>query len=155
MDRDEIEFDLRFGVRVLERHVAMWSRLDVATSAVSFLAGTAAFAAIVAQHAWLALFIGALLAVAQAIQLILRPMEKGAIAKLELAMWRKGQAAALSQPVDQAANTVRQLRANSQVEDPTWLRFLAFNDLIDEMGLDRAYRKPVSTVGRLGDALLN
>lgn len=138
----ELLFDFRYGERVLERQLAFWRSLDNTSSAINLLSGTAAFAAILGQHAWLSLGIGLLLALTQVVQLVLKPAQHVGQIQPELAEWRKVSAKAQLQDDEGARLLLVALRAKAQVQDMETMRRLAFNDVLAEQDYDQsaAYR---------------
>lgn len=72
-ERDSLNFEIRYAERVMRLQARLWRRIDISGKLLSLLGGSAAFAALGANHRYAALAGGIVLAAAQAFDLIVRP----------------------------------------------------------------------------------
>lgn len=78
MTRHETLFSLRYAIRVLERHGALWARLNGVVRLAALLAGSAAIAALSAQSGTLVVVFGVAFALMQGIEFALDPAGRAA-----------------------------------------------------------------------------
>jgi hypothetical protein len=149
MARYDTLFSLRYAVRVLERHARLWRRLDGLIRFSALLAGSGAFAALMAMHAGFAMAAGLVFAVLQAVEFTVRPAELSA---KSLAA-RKGYADLLADQGrlsdDALAAAYERVSANDEVIVPEYLRRLAYNDVAEESGCGAEVMYPVKGWHRL------
>ncbi|HCZ48669.1 MAG TPA: hypothetical protein DCZ11_06660 [Gammaproteobacteria bacterium] len=130
-------FHLRCAARLLERQCRLMRRVEIAARAISFLSGTAAFAAIVGGRPVLTLLIGLLLACAQAVEFVLRPGERAAryarCARLyERPASRRGELS--DAELAQSLTDAREQDDSDEIES---LRRAAWNDTAAEVGAEK------------------
>jgi hypothetical protein len=137
-NREAALFNIRYAVRVLERHCRLWRRIDGAVRLAALLAGSAAIGALGAQHAGLSMAFGLVFALFQAVEFALRPADVAARALAQ----RKQYAAlfARARTLDDAAlaDAYDELVAADEVIVTESLRHLAYNDVVRERGLDES-----------------
>ncbi len=143
MTRHDTLFSLRYAARVLERHARLWRRIDAAVRLAGLLAGSSAFAALMAESRGFTLVFGVVFAVLQAVEFALRPAEQAA---QSIAQRRPYAAlAARSEAMDDAGLKAAylQLHAEDDVIVPESIRTLAYNDVVLEKGCDPAHLNPL------------
>jgi len=139
MTRFETLFSIRYAVRVLERHARFWRHVDTFVRLCGLMAGSAAFAALVAQYPGGALGFGIVFAVIQAIEYSVRPAAisaESAAAKKPYATLLARQHAYADADLEAA---YQQAVADDDVIVPEFMRALAYNDVTLEKGCDLAY----------------
>lgn len=137
-DRAATLFNLRYAVRVLERHARLWRRIDGAVRLVALLAGSGAIGAIGAENSKIAIALGAVFALFQAIEFALRPAE---IAARSMSQRREyASVFAKERSFDDAtlAEAYADMVAADDIIVSESLRHLAYNDVVLERGLDPA-----------------
>ena len=69
-------FNLRYAIRVLERYAAFWGSIGIAFKTLSILSGTVALSALVGEKSTMAISIGVIFALLQAIEYSLSPSDR-------------------------------------------------------------------------------
>lgn len=134
--RFETLFCLRYAERVLERYARVWRRADAALRVFALLSASAAIWALGAQDQRLAIILGLLFALVQALQHGVGParIEQQALAA------KFGYADLLARERvlsdEQLEDAYRQVAARDNVIVPEYLRRLAYNDVAEERGCD-------------------
>lgn len=142
-DRNDLFFELRYAVRVLELQARYWRRLDVTVRFISFLATTAAFAAIVNSSAKLAVGFGVVLAVFQGIEYVLNPPSRALEAAQSSRLYQDVLASNVHHnDAGSLERAIHAARAKDGVSPFETLRVNAYNDVAQEMGCDRKYLIP-------------
>lgn len=136
--RDAVLFNIRYAVRVLERHVRLWRRIDGAVRLVALLAGSAAIGAVGAENRDLALLLGLAFALFQALEFALRPADVAAQSAAQRKLYAALYARARQSETGALAGAYEALVAEDEVIVPEALRRLAYNDVVRERGLDEA-----------------
>lgn len=136
--RDDTLFALRYAVRVLERHARLWGLIGAACKLVAILSGTVALAALVGTNTPLAVGMGVVFAVLQAVEHAFGPAEQRAKAQAQ----RRDYARLLARQGamdDAAAEAAYQaVVADDDIAVPAALKELAYNDVVREQGLSEA-----------------
>jgi len=142
-------FNLRYAARVLERHARMWRRIDAAVRLAALLAGSGAIGAIGAQNSRLALALGAVFALLQAVEFALRPAGLAARSMAQRKQYASVFARARTTSDEALADAYATLAAEDEVIVPEPLRRLAYNDVVRERGLDESACFPEDRSSRL------
>lgn len=140
MSREEVQFHLRYAVRVLERHERLWARIDTATKMAALLAGSGVVFALGAQSPAFALASGALFAVMQAVEFALRPDARSTAARSSRAAYSAAYVDAREMDDAELARAWARAVKADQVVVSEPLRRLAFNDCVEEFARDPAGR---------------
>lgn len=138
MSRADTAFNLRYAVRVLERQHRYWRNLDALVRLTALLAGSAAIATLAAALPGLALLSGIVFAAMQAVEYGLAPAQRAAEALAARQPYADVLAGAAG--LDDAALEAalqRVIAADTLVVGKA-LRLAAYNDVVDEQGLDPA-----------------
>lgn len=136
--RDDTLFDLRYAVRVLERQARMQGNCMAMVKFSTLLSGSAALAALVANHAAAAITLGLVCATVQALDMALEPTAKQAralAARLNYARVMSHQASMTDAALEVAYQAVV---ADDDVAVSRALQELAYNDVIREQGRDES-----------------
>lgn len=133
--RHQTLFALRYAVRVLERYAAFWRLIGTFFKFASVMSGAGALIAITGANANYAIALGIVFAVLQALDLVLDPSSRHAMALAN----RRDYAGVLAKQAgkDDAAleAAYQDVVHRDEVIVPRSFTLLAFNDVIDEMGL--------------------
>lgn len=131
-------FNLRYAMRVLERHACLWRKASHVLKFLGLLSGTLALASLTADRQAAALWLGVFFAVAQCLDYVLSPAEKSLLSEVQRKrygeVWaRSSQMGAANLAADYAA-----LVAEDAISPSGALRELAYDDVVREQGLDLA-----------------
>lgn len=137
-DRASTLFNIRFAVRVLERHCRLWRRIDGAVRLAALLAGSGAIAALGAQHPGVAIACGAVFALFQAVEFALRPADIAARSMAQRKQYAALYARARAFDDGALADAQADLIAADDIIVTEALRRLAYNDVVRERGLDES-----------------
>lgn len=150
MSRHDTLFALRYAVRVLERHARMWRRIDGLIRFSALLAGSSAFAGLMAANSTTALVAGIVFAVLQSVEFAIRPAEIAA--RSMTAKKPYGDILARQAELDDAQleSAYQRCVAEDDVIVPENLRYLAYNDVVQERGGDPASLYAITRWQRLG-----
>lgn len=150
-DRHTTLFHLRCAARLLERQCRLMRRIEITARAISFLSGTAAFAAIVGGRPYLTLLIGLLLACAQAVEFVLRPGERAARYARCAKLYERPASRRATSTDAALAHALADAREQDESDEIESLRRAAWNDAAAELGADK--RLPLTRWERLVSAL--
>lgn len=144
MTRHETLFSLRYAVRVLERHGALWARLNGLVRLAGLLAGSAAIAALTAQSTVLVIAFGVAFAVMQGIEFAIDPAGRAAQARAQ----RRAYADLLAHATQHDDGALEQHYRQAIAEDDVCvldaIKQIAYNDVVAEQGCDTAHAYPLS-----------
>lgn len=131
-------FSIRYAVRVLERQAVMWGRISGTLKLASLFSGTSALSALMASSPTVAVVVGVLFALLQAIETVLKADDHSANARFQ----RRDYARLLSRQ-DSLSDAELEREYQTIVADDdisVWrpIKELAYNDVLDERGLDPA-----------------
>ena len=138
MTRSDLIFSIRYGVRVLERHAALWKSVDRLCRFVSLLAGSGAIAALGAGNQGFTLACGLVFAAVQAFEFSVNPGEKSAASRAQSRPYADLWAAQSDHDEAALERAWRRVVAADEVTVVATLKCLAYNDVTEEMGLDAA-----------------
>lgn len=148
-ERYELRFELRYAQHVLEMHARLFRRIDLLTKAIGFLAGTAAFAAIVGNKPYLTLAIGGVLAVSQAFQYLVRPAERSWSALQALRPYRHLQGESFSMDDAELRQRLESVKAADDYQVLPSLKSIAYNAAARELGCEAQFEMPLSFSSRV------
>lgn len=134
--RHQTTFALRYAVRVLERYSAFWRVASLVFKFASVLSGAGALVAMTGTITRYAVALGVVFASLQALDLVLDPSSRHAMAMAN----RRDYAAILAKQAildDASLEAAHQdIVQRDEIIMPSSFKKLAFNDVMDEMGLD-------------------
>lgn len=134
--RNDTLFALRYAVRVLERHARMWGHIGLACKFASLLSGTAALTALASSNKQLALGLGILFAVIQALEHAFGPAERRAQSLNTRRDYARVLAAQASHSDEALEAAYQAAVAEDEICVGQSFKELAYNDVVKEQGLD-------------------
>lgn len=149
MSRHNTLFSIRYAVRVLERYARYWRSVDALTRFASFMAGTAAIAALAATCQELTMLAGVVFALLQGIEFVLRPAEKSALAMMQRRPYADLLAGEASHDDATLERGYQAIVAADELVISRPLKELAYNDVVVERGCDPAQAFPLSVWQRV------
>lgn len=135
-DRRQTLFGIRYAVRVLEREALLWRRIATILKTAALLSGTVALAALAREHLGISVVLGLSFAILQAVEHAVGPADRRACAvaqRLEYAHLYARRADLDDVALSKAYDTI--VAADELIVSRP-LRELAYNDIVEEMGLD-------------------
>lgn len=145
---EQLKGDIRYAIRLCERTARLYRRIQSVGTFLSLVGGSAAVSGAAGQlPPWVAISGSALLAVAGAALVAIRPADKAAQNEIDVKRYRALMAKACSMTVDQLAIALEEAHQGDAPEvEP--LRNVAFNDMLTE--INREDQKiPLSVTERL------
>lgn len=130
---EQFRGDIRYAIRLCERTARLYRRVQAAGTFLSLIGGSAAVSGAVGQFSpWVSLSGSALLAVAGAALVAIRPADKAAQNEADVKRYRALMAKSCGMTVDQLAVALEEAHQGDAPEvEP--LRNVAFNDLLAEI----------------------
>ena len=136
--RHETLFNIRYAVRVLERHATLWMRIGRTIKFLSLLGGTSALAALMTSNATLATVAGLFFAALQALEATLNPSDASACARAQRLEYAHLLVREAQLDDAELASAYAAISASDEVQVSLALKEAAYNDVIDEKGLDQS-----------------
>ena len=129
-------FDLRYAVRVLERHGNLWSNLGGAFKFVSLVTGSTAVAAVISSNPQWATGLAIALAVLQAWELAVDPATRKADAAANRRDYARLLANESGKSDAELLTAYMSIVADDKIQPWRAVKELAYNDVIREKNLD-------------------
>ena len=132
---EELLFEVRYSVRVLERQARFWRKIEATIKVLSLLSGSSAFAAIMAANQTLTLATGIAFAITQALDFALEPNKKSNTATASGNLYSRILA---DKSVRTNCDKLEDALFNARINDPVVvfdsINVLAYNDVAKEKG---------------------
>lgn len=136
VSRHRTIFSLRYAVRVLERYASFWRVSSYTFKIASVMSGAGAFVAMTGTNTLTASYLGVLFAALQALDLVLDPSSRHALA-MAARLNYSGLIARQATYDDASLEAAYQdIIHRDEIIVPNGFKKLAYNDVVDEMGLD-------------------
>lgn len=140
--RTETLLTLRYAVRVLERLARLWSHIGTSLKFASIISGTVALAALVGSNTPIAIGLGVVFGVLQALEHAIGPADKRAQALAQRRHYALVLAAQAGQEDAALEAAYEAVNAADEITVGQALRELAYNDVVAEQGLPQTASYP-------------